>query len=81
MAISGSGEGGTDAPQVSRLTCHYLVVRLEWTRNQDETIYLDVESVTDTRESAVNYAEMHGGFLIAADWWPAHLRISSSFVR
>lgn len=26
---SGSGIGGTDTPQISRLTCHYLMVRLE----------------------------------------------------
>lgn len=26
---SGGGIGGTDTPQISRLTCHYLMVRLE----------------------------------------------------
>lgn len=26
---SGSGIGGADTPQISRLTCHYLMVRLE----------------------------------------------------
>ena len=41
MAISGSGEGGTDAPQVSRLTCHYLVVRLE-KQDTDLVLFLNV---------------------------------------
>jgi hypothetical protein len=58
----------TDERQPMR---RYLVVRLNWLQGQGASIYLDLSSVTDSWESAVNHAEANGGFLLEADWWPA----------
>ena len=49
----------------------YLVVQLNWLQGQGTSVYLDVASLTDTREAAEEFAEREGGFLIEADWWPA----------
>lgn len=61
----GSGAGGTDAPQVSRLSCHYLLVRLE----KHETDFLafvnvphDEFEIRDPRELSKE-EEMASGFI------------------